>query len=66
MTTTVFFVGFSFYIPEDSTARIAVSVDQTSLPLLCCHFQRCQMPELRQGRALQFSPFYFSTMKCGS
>lgn len=33
---TVFFVGFSFYIPEDSTARIAVSIDQTSLPLLGC------------------------------
>lgn len=32
-TKTVFFVGFSFYIPEESTARIAVSVDQTILTL---------------------------------
>lgn len=34
-TKTVFFVGFSFYIPEDSTARIAVSDNETSLVCLC-------------------------------
>ena len=50
--TTVFFVAFSFYIPEESTARIAVSTDQSMLHLRCCQSQRFQVPKLWQEQAI--------------
>lgn len=54
-TKTVFFVGFSFYIPEDSTARIAVSVDQTILPLRTASLR--SLGCLSSVRKKAFEPF---------